>query len=493
MFYRPRKANKMWDTWLYYHDGLHYLYYLRMLGPWADGVSLAISKDGVYFEEVGPIIQKQDDAEWLGTGSVWKAGQRFIMNFSEKREGVQAVFFAESNDLVHWQRLGDEYRCDPDPRWYDNTPTGRWDCIWTIARPTGGFWGYLTARPWSRTPGMVGESVGMVESEDGLHWHAVAPPSFEWGEWPQMNVREVGAIEKIGNLYYLMLAYGEDFLGNRQVWDHLGGRYGMYMFVADDPKGPFRPDTQAYRLLVSNGAQLLGTRMTYFSRFYPTPGEMLVNHHSVSRSDIRWLAPLKKAIVDDEGHLRLGYWPGNDAVKGQAIEIDLASHTRVYPPEPSVDWTVTPNRLEADESHGGGLVILDQHFDLERGVVLEGTLGIYEPPRRWSGIGVFVEETLHRNQGTGILLETRGRTEIGTLRRGYAENFQTDDIVETGIAPGKRCSFRLLLRRSLMEFYLDDLLIQCYSLPEQATGRLGLVFESGRAVFEDLKAWEMDL
>ena len=101
--------------------------------PWA-GMSMATSKDGVHYEEVGPVVSKRDDVTWLGTGSVWKTGDRFVLNFSESREGVQAIF-ADLEDLIHRTRLGDELRSDPDPRWYDDTKTGRWDCIWTTAKP----------------------------------------------------------------------------------------------------------------------------------------------------------------------------------------------------------------------------------------------------------------------------------------------------------------------------------------------------------------------
>ena len=51
--------------------------------------------------------------------------------------------------------------------------------------------------------------------------------------------------------------------------------------------------------------------------------------------------------------------------------------------------------------------------------------------------------------------------------------------------------FRLLVRQSLLEFYLNDRLVQCYSLPERSSGRLGLVVESGHARFEELRAWQM--
>ncbi|MBC8462655.1 MAG: hypothetical protein H8D67_32215, partial [Deltaproteobacteria bacterium] len=267
MFYQPEKVFRMWDCWLYYHNGVHYLFYLHKTteGPW-DGMSVATSTDGVHFEEIGSIIEKREDAEWLGTGSVWQAGKKFILNFSESREGVQAIFFAESDDLIHWKRLGDEYRIDPDPRWYNDTRSGRWDCIWAIPRDEGGFWGYLTANPWhsdEHPSGLEYRSVGMVESEDGVRWRAVEPPVFEWGEIPQTKF-EVGAIEKIGDKYYLQLGTG----------GYMGNRFGMYTFVGDSPKGPFRPDTQAFRLLGSKKEAM------YFSRFYQIPGELLVNHHS---------------------------------------------------------------------------------------------------------------------------------------------------------------------------------------------------------------------
>ena len=488
MFYQPKKVKEMWVTWLYHHDGVHYLYYLHnSAGEGWDGMSVASSTDGVHFEEIGPIIHKRDDAEWLGTGSLWRVKDKFILNFSESRGGVQAIFFAWSDDLIHWERLDDELRSDPDPRWYDDKRTGRWDCIWAVPKSEGGFWGYLTARPWNKTPGIRCESVGRVESEDGLHWHAVSPPVIDWGDWPQMYVGEVGAIEKIGDRYYLMLGYGESKLGDRQVLTSQAGRkFCMYSFVADAPEGPFIPDKQAYRLLASNG--------TYFSRFYPTPDGMLVNHHSIEKcgEDPRvWMAPLKRAVVDTAGHLRLGYWTGNDRVKGKEIEINLSSTTRVYPDNDIGRWAGVSNRLEVDEPVRGGIALLEIYFDIEQGVVLEGLMEIHQPPKRWSGIGIYVEHNAQHHRGTGIMLETRGYTEIATMDNGGS--FTPVYRAEIGVEDGKKHFFRLLLRKTMFEFYLDDLLVQCYSLPERPTGKIGLIFESGRAIFEELRAWEMNL
>jgi hypothetical protein len=48
--------------------------------------------------------------------------------------------------------------------------------------------------------------------------------------------------------------------------------------------------------------------------------------------------------------------------------------------------------------------------------------------------------------------------------------------------------FRLLLKGSLMEFYLDDILIESFALPGEASGRIGLINSS--ETLGTLKAWK---
>ena len=124
---------------------------------------------------------------------------------------------------------------------------------------------------------------------------------------------------------------------------------------------------------------------------------------------------------------------------------------------------------------------------------------IEEPPKRWSGIGVFFEEDAEIHAGTGIVLQTRGRAELGPFRASGSTKvlpyptFKPNDIVEATVEPGRTCRFRVLARRGLVELYYDELLIQCYSLPREPTGRIGLIVESGNALFEELEAWQMNL
>lgn len=82
------------------------------------------------------------------------------MNFSEWKGLRQTIFFAASDDLVHWDRLGSEYEFVPDERWYEDR--GRWDCIWTIPRPDGGLYGYWTASPKPETGEPAEEPVRML-------------------------------------------------------------------------------------------------------------------------------------------------------------------------------------------------------------------------------------------------------------------------------------------------------------------------------------------
>jgi hypothetical protein len=80
----------------------------------------------------------------------------------------------------------------------------------------------------------------------------------------------------------------------------------------------------------------------------------------------------------------------------------------------------------------------------------------------------------------------------GKSQLGYG--FVVDDTVDSGIAPLKEHTFRLLLRHDLLELYLDDRLVQCYSLPiESYSGRLGLFAANGEVKFSDIHAWEMTL
>lgn len=435
LFYkaRSRRTGNMWDTWLYLHEGSYYLYYLaKSRGQW-DNISLARSPDGVHWTESGRVLAKGPGVTWMGTGSTWKSPRfaqdgKFFMNFSEWKGPRQTIFFAESQDLVHWTRLGHEYEFVQDERWYQRN--GRWDCIWTIPRPGGGLYGYWTATPKAETGGRF----GFGETVDGITWQALAPPQVAG-----VGEGEVGAIEKIGDKYYMMFG--------------TGGL--MVTLIADRPEGPFVAAKKNLRLLAGH---------TYFSRFFPVPGGVLVNHHSIARDGQVYFGTLKATVLDGEGTLRLGWWPGNEELKDQAVEVE--------PP---------PLRSLAAPA----VATLASQFDTGHGLILEGTLQLPVSPDS-PPVGLFVAHG--HDAGTAILVQAGGLTELGPMRAD-GTGFKAEHRIDREWKFGPTVRFRLLLKGSLLEFYLDDLLLQCYSLPQQATGRIALLPASDPAAVTGLRAW----
>ena len=74
---------------------------------------------------------------------------------------------------------------------------------------------------------------------------------------------------------------------------------------------------------------------------------------------------------------------------------------------------------------------------------------------------------------------------------GYA--FQPEDAKPLPFTPGRTQRWRLLLRNEFVELYVDDELIQGYTLPHAPSGRLGFVIEAGTGAAANVRGWEMSL
>jgi len=391
MFYkaRSRQTGNMWDTWLYLNEGTYYLYYLaKSHGQW-DNISMATSPDGVHWKEVGPVLLKGPGVTWMGTGSTWKSPSfekdgKYFMNFSEWKGPRQTIFFAESKDLVHWTRLGREHEFVQDERWYEKK--GRWDCIWTIPRPGGGLFGYWTATPKKETGGRF----GFGETADGITWKALEPPKVTG-----VGGGEVGAIQKIGGRYYMMF----------------GTRGHMVTLVAERPEGPFQAARKNFCILAGH---------TYFSRFFPTPDGMLVNHHSIARDRKVYFGTLKATVIDGEGTLRLAWWKPNEKMKHHAVEVE-----------------VPPGRQAQS-----ALTMLENSFDTTAGVILEGTLKL--PAAKDSKpVGLFISHG--EGDGMAIVVHAGGVTEFGPMRSD-GTGFRAEKRVDREWKFGPAARFRLLLK-----------------------------------------------
>jgi hypothetical protein len=344
--------------------------------------------------------------------------------------------------------------------------------------PDSGYWGYAVATP---KPGLP-RAPGMLQSPNGTDWEILPPTEMKWGDTPQRDL-EYGGCERIGGKYYLIGGAGE----------YVSKGYSMYTLVSDGPQGPFRSDTKAYRLCGTTSRTV-----TWLAAWARAKDELLISNYASFASD-KWrpsMLPLRKPVVDKDGHLRLGWWKGNEALKGKPLTLETN--------------TVELN-ARGERSHYQ-VVYLNEAFDLHKGVVLEGR--VKAGPAAAQGdsndtnskakpaAGFVFEEGQGKSMAIrlGIGQPEDRETHIGRLQT-TAEGkmqFQSEDVTGkgcatvTGIENGKEHRFRLLVRRGMFELYIDDMLMQTY-VYKPSSGKVGFVAHNANVVFSDVRAWNMSL
>jgi len=445
----PTKTGYLWDVWLTVHEGRYYLYYLASKEPGRafDNIGLALSDDGVNWTGHGTVVPLAPESYTMGSCGVWPSvGEglpKFIMNLTEGRNkqveyGMPAL---GSDDLIHWRRLDAKHDFLRDTRWYE--PDGRWVGISPIPHPDGGYYGYWSANAKAGAKGLF----GFGRSVDGLNWEALPPPETEG--LARGGVRELGGAAVINGKVYLL---------------YCAGQGEMTVFVGDRPEGPFRIQEKNARVLFGH---------THFARFADSGDGSgpLVVHHVIGSTDLDTpprssFAPIKRAIADDEGILRLTYWEGNDRLKTKPVEVQLDDSAKAGP--------------------GSRMRMVENEFNPSRGLILEGRFAKMKGTRFLSlNQGLYVETSPGR--GVGIMV-IGGLVRLGTIRSD-ATGFRMDSFVNRQWSPGPEKRFRLLLRDDLLEFYLNDHLMQSYALPEPATGRLGIIHNGDPDCVDQLKAW----
>jgi len=503
MLYKPSRG-RFKDNCVFWHNNRYYLFsmYSKELGgsdQTCYHVWLATSCDGVHWKDIGPVIE---DAPFLIYAmAVHQVEDRFILNHgSFTAPGKQNVIrFWESKDLETWTWMGEEFDLKPDARWYD--PDSRLDCMNVIEKKEGDttkYYGYATG---------VG---GFLHSDDGIHWDGMPHPKIEWQGIPAPRTLkgdgyfEVGGCHEINGKYY--------WLGG---WTNYQGYfgYGVYTFIGDTPTGPFRPDPIAYRLCGNSERWV-----SLWARYCRTDQELLISSYMYDgytyERGATWMPLLKKAVVDKHEHLRLGYWSGNDAVKGKCIAISLENCIMEYPAKKDAKIEVSGNQIKIEaipEKYSfertdlsTTIVFLNNNFDMGKGIVLEGSLQA-TCKREWVSpdIGFCLEEK--NQEGTAIMLETSGLTQIGRLNWKDRIAFECEDRIGfgcaavAGITPHEFHTFRLFIRKNMFELYIDDMLIQTFNTTHKLESigltpqRIGFIVQNGRGIFKDIKAWQMNL
>jgi hypothetical protein len=507
MLYRPSEG-RFKDNCIVWHAGRFYLFSMYTFAHDEQrrnedfrNVWCATSEDGVHWESVGAVIENAPFVVFAM--AVHEVDGRFLLNHgSFSKDDQNVIRFWESRDLLHWTYLGPDHDLRPDARWYD--PSSRLDCMNVLTETNEGrkrYYGYATG------PG------GFLQSDDGIRWHGL-PPGETIGfagidpppTTPGEGFFEIGGCERIDGRYCLLAG-----------WFNYRGYagYNVFTFHSGSPTGPFLPDLAVFRL---NGNSTRWVNL--WARFCRTDKELLVHHYMYGghtyETDETWLPPLKKADMDGFGHLRLAYWQGNDVVKGTRVPVDFQGISMTQPASPRGDrierWD-SGLLLETEKESASYAAIrpatlaaiLEEELDVRNGIVVEGSIQITCKDRRLvsPSIGFYLEEK--EREGTAILFDSYGRTRIGQAALHDDFQFDCEDEISAGcsapagISPHVIHTFRLLMRETMFEIYLDDFHVQTFNTAHEAgiagltPRRLGFLVQNGIGTFDDMKIWRMSL
>ncbi|MGI6689574.1 MAG: hypothetical protein ACOX63_01785 [Christensenellales bacterium] len=505
MLYRPEKE-RLWDTWIVPHDGQFYLYYIRVSegGTRWDGVSLAVSDDLLHWIEKGTVLEKHPDAIWLGTGMIQNMGTHFIMNFSEERpENHQVICFAESNDLIHWNRLENELH--PDPQYYITNRSNtcdflyRWDSIGILDALTAGkppYYGFITASVHHSLPGKTG-AIGLATSKDGKHWKCMphANAQMEYGAY------EVPEHVQFNDRHYIIFSSSE----------YLSGRYssrarflegGCYYVVSKDAlSGYVSPPCDP---------MLIGTRdyespcMKTVARIIRHENDVIVYYHWGDLSGNGWIGiPLVlKEIRPWE--LKLFYWSGAERLKGDIIEIELddCEPIRKVPEDISsrVITDIAQNSIHFQNAGSADGFLCrtpasvpksdeDAYKDAYKdGRVFECTLRID------SGIGAGVVFESENKHYLVYFSFKEAALKFGYVRSGWMANLSLISFIESKqtLGYGIPHRVRIIYRKFFVEVYIDDVYADGFRYDSEInSNKIGFYFDQSSGLISEMNCWQM--
>ncbi|HEY1617257.1 MAG TPA: hypothetical protein VGG25_06540 [Streptosporangiaceae bacterium] len=512
MLFHPR-SDLLWDTWLVEHEGLFYLFCIRLpadgppgnpeltLGAGWDAISLATSPDLLHWTEQGTVLEKDAEALWLGTGMIHRAAGTFVMNFSEERpRGRQVISFATSPDLRHWTRLPRDYDLRPDGAIYaadaaaSANPLPRWDSIGVIgpAEPGDPYLGLVCAD--LNDPPLPGQCgvLGLVTSTDGLRWSHL-PPASGPGLFPSFEVPEHVAI---GGRHYVLFSTNTT-AGARFVPGDPAPQGGTYYVVADDARGPYSPPP-VHPLL--HGHRLAGREFgAYVGRPLRTSGgELLFYHHWSAGGPDGWWGPPKLLTERRPYVLGLHYWPGCEGLKKPGSQATLtASALEPLRPAgrlPVITWAVSDDSLSATDGGGThGARWRDNRSSPEgSGRIVETGLRIDSG----RGLGLWVGYRDSPSVFAALFNSQTRQLELGSaawIKDGASLNLHVEMTADVPVTAGVTHRVRLLARHRFAELYLDDQLAASFACREDLdVTHTGFLADRASGEFTAPRRWVLD-
>lgn len=506
MIYTP-KNERLWDCWIVPHQGKFYMFYLSMApervgkGGW-EGISLAISDDLVHWKEHGRVFTKREQAVWIGTGMIQKIGDTFIMNFSEEYPvGYQRIYFAKSTDLIHWERT--EAVCAPDGVNYMREPNetsdayARWDSLGIVDALEDRdppYYAFCTANAKQVNSVNKNGGLGLLTSEDGLHWKCLPNAFPDPDMFPKLEVPEHICFQ---NRHYVTFCTSS-YLSHRfdkRANDMSGGTFYV---TSDHLLGPYRLPEGDYMLQGTRDHVSVST--VTVGRPLKVGNEVFFYHLWGCNGPEGWVATVKILEEAKPYQLRLRYNQINDCLKHTLLarmedvlpDLKLVKKVGLIPPMNfAFDHNISFSSLGTSAALRAkplqGCPRSESPTDLSDGRVVTFDLSID------SGMGAGIFFGGQDDSMLCILLNReRKRLEFGYLISGWGANMVICDEICQKFEIPETSKVRVLARRCFLEVYINDIYVSSWRPEKEIDPNcIGFYFEDCSGTIDHLEIWQM--
>lgn len=316
--YAVKQPRTVWDSWLFREGDDYHLFYLQ--GPRDDRhIGRAVSQDLLHWQRLPWIdsVGKGDawDRKITHTGWTVKIGDHYACLYGSSGTGRQLNGVMFSDDLLHWQKYPGNPVLVSTPPHYGGTdwrdPTAYFDAdedLWhgyicaqtAAAKPASPKLPTITDKTLPRnTP-----CIGHFTSKDLIHWEYL-PPVYESADFFDLEVPDYFTQ---GGWHYFLFSSAR----TRRDTPSRRNASGTFYVMSRHRDGPYRlpPDP----LILGSGN---GRLDNYVGRVLPNGDGHLLYHHTVGGTVV-W-GTVKQIKQNEDGTLRLEYWPGLDGLETEVL------------------------------------------------------------------------------------------------------------------------------------------------------------------------------
>jgi beta-fructofuranosidase len=238
-------GNQIGDSWFYVKGDITHCYYLtspehvKRHTYW--DIGHAVSRNLVDWEILGIALQMSPRGKWdesLATGSVIRWQGQYWMAYTSHATAQTGV--AVSDDLEHWQRISDYPKTSLDPRYYEETGSGKrklknWRDPF-LFEYSGQVY-QLVCASLNRGAADARGTVGVARTRDMENWEVLPPLEVEL----VAQELECPQIYAAAGRYYLLFSTGTDLFSADFLSRHNSAElgYAAYSMIGPSPLGPF--------------------------------------------------------------------------------------------------------------------------------------------------------------------------------------------------------------------------------------------------------------